>query len=483
MVFPVLYPKIVMDWLLSRNNTPAKRMKRQGSFHRTASRSHLAPSPYPSVAKCSPEGRESQSFVCDFQTALLRSQSLFPYFMLVAFEGGSLLRALLLLLAYPLILVLGPDEGISIKIMVFISFCGLRVKDAEIVSRAVLPKFYLENMNVYSYEVLASTKKRVVVSRMPRVMIGAFLEEYLGVGEVVGAELQEPYIVTKEASGPSSVMPRSKYPKPLIFHDGRLAFLPTPLSSLFLFLYLPFGLTLAIARVLIGTILPYNLAIALGPFSGFKLHVHNPPTKNPNPNPKGVLYVCNHRTLLDPLMLTAALGRPLTAVTYSLSPVSEILSPIRTVRLTRNRAVDARKLQKLLSEGDVVICPEGTTCREPYLLRFSALFAELTDNMVPCAVDARISMFYGTTASGFKWLDPIFFLMNPRPVYEIRFLGLLPKEMSCGGGLKGVDVANGIQRMLGEELGFECTSLTRKDKYLMLAGNEGIVDERRNKRH
>lgn len=277
-------------------------------------------------------------------------------------------------------------------------------------------------------------------------------------------------------------MPRNKYPKPLIFHDGRLAFLPTPLSSLFLFLYFPFGLTLAIARVLIGTILPYNLTISLGPFSGFKLQVHNPPTKNPNPNPKGVLYVCNHRTLLDPLMLAGALARPLTAVTYSLSPVSELLSPIRTVRLTRNRATDAHKLQKLLSEGDVVICPEGTTCREPYLLRFSALFAELTDNMVPVAVEARVSMFYGTTASGFKWLDPLFFLMNPRPVYEIRVLGLLPKEMSCGGGLKGVDVANGIQRMLGEELGFECTSLTRKDKYLMLAGNEGIVNERRSKR-
>lgn len=110
--------------------------------------------------------------------------------MLVAFEGGSLLRALFLLLAYPLILVLGLNEGISIKIMVFISFCGLRKKDVEIVSRAVLPKFYLENLNVYSYEVLASTKRRVVVSRMPRVMVEGFLKEYLGVGEVVGAELQ-----------------------------------------------------------------------------------------------------------------------------------------------------------------------------------------------------------------------------------------------------------------------------------------------------
>jgi hypothetical protein len=47
--------------------------------------------------------------------------------------------------------------------------------------------------------------------------------------------------------------------------------------------------------------------------------------------PVGVLFTCSHRMLLDPIFLSAALGRLVAAVTYSLSRLSEFLSPIRTV--------------------------------------------------------------------------------------------------------------------------------------------------------
>ncbi|XP_022847692.1 glycerol-3-phosphate acyltransferase 1-like [Olea europaea var. sylvestris] len=291
---------------------------------------------------------------------------------------------------------------------------------------------------------------------------------------------KEAYVINKEDSkiGANSVMPREKYPKPLVFHDGRLAFLPTPFATLVMFMWIPIGFVLAIFRLFVGICLPYKMAIFLGTSSGVNLRIKGcAPLKSQNG--KGVLYVCTHRTLLDPVFLSTSLGKPLTAVTYSLSQMSEIIAPIKTVRLTRDRKQDGETMQKLLSEGDLVVCPEGTTCREPYLLRFSSLFAELADEIVPVAINTNVTMFYGTTASGLKCLDPIFFLMNPRPTYRVQILGMVPKELTCAGGKSSHEVANYIQRQLAHALGFECTTLTRRDKYMMLAGNEGVIQDNR----
>lgn len=530
MVFPVVLLKL-LDWvlyqLLAKSCYRAARKMRNPSL-----KSSQQPSLYPSVSKCSLEGRDSDTLVCDIHGTLLRSQSFFPYFMLVAFEGGSIVRAFLLLLSCPVLWVL--DYELKLRVMIFISFCGLRLKDMENVSRAVLPKFYLEKLNLKAYEVLASTRKKVVFTSVPRVMVEGFLKEYLGVGNVIGSELhtvghyytglpsgsgllvkhralkeffgdtkpdiglgslslhdhlfislcKEAYVVNKEESKScaSSVMPREKYPKPLIFHDGRLAFFPTPSATLSMFMWLPLGIILAIFRLFIGIFLPYKLTLLLSSWSGVNIHFKGFKTPSRSNHKKGVLYVCTHRTLLDPVFLSTSLGKPLTAVTYSLSKMSEFIAPLRTVRLTRDRKQDGNTMQRLLSEGDLVVCPEGTTCREPYLLRFSSLFAELADEIVPVAVNSHVSMFYGTTASGLKCLDPIFFLMNPKPSYYLEVLPKLPRELTCAGGKSSFEVANYIQRKLADALGFECTTLTRKDKYMMLAGNEGIVlDNKRRK--
>uniref|UniRef100_A0A803L4H6 Uncharacterized protein n=2 Tax=Chenopodium quinoa TaxID=63459 RepID=A0A803L4H6_CHEQI len=128
----------------------------------------------------------------------------------------------------------------------------------------------------------------------------------------------------------------------------------------------------------------------------------------------------------------------------------------------------------MLSKGSVVVCPEGTTCRERYLLRFSPLFAEMTDDIVPVALEVKVNMFYGTTASGIKALDPIFFLLNPYPYYYVNILENVPKSHTCGsGGWSNIDVANYVQAEIAKSLGYTCTLLTRKDKYMMLAGNTG----------
>ncbi|KAH7578419.1 hypothetical protein JRO89_XS01G0379500 [Xanthoceras sorbifolium] len=536
MEFPMVILKLA-EWILYQllaNSCyrAAKKMRSYGFFSRNPSPkspSQQQPPLYPSVTKCDLENRGFDTLVCDMNGVLLRSQSVFPYFMLVAFEGGSILRAFLLLLSCLVLWVL--DYEMKLRVMIFISFCGLKKKNMESVSRAVLPKFYLENLNAHAYDVLASTGSRVVFTSVPRVMVEGFLTEFLRVDGVVGTELhtvgnyftglvsgsgllvkhralneyygdrkpeiglgtsslhdhlflshcKEAYVVNKEDS--SSIMPRNKYPKPLIFHDGRLAFLPTPLATLCMFMWLPLGIVLAIFRLFVGIMLPYKLAIFLATWSGVEIRLKGRAPSSSTSHPrKGVLFVCTHRTLLDPVFLSTSLAKSLTAVTYSLSKMSEILAPIRTVRLTRDRKKDGETMQRLLSEGDLVVCPEGTTCREPYLLRFSSLFAELADDIVPVAMNTHVSMFYGTTASGLKCLDPIFFLMNPKPSYHIHILGKMPRELTCSGGKSSHQVANYIQRQLGDALGFECTTFTRRDKYLMLAGNEGFVHDNKTKK-
>ncbi|ONK59708.1 uncharacterized protein A4U43_C08F9550 [Asparagus officinalis] len=57
---------------------------------------------FPTVDKCSSDGREKHTVVADLDGTLLCGRSSFPYFALVAFEVGGILRLLFLLLLTPL---------------------------------------------------------------------------------------------------------------------------------------------------------------------------------------------------------------------------------------------------------------------------------------------------------------------------------------------------------------------------------------------
>lgn len=485
---------------------------------------------YPSQDKLS-----GQVLMCDVEGGLLRSSSTFPYFMLVALEGGGFLRGLLLLLLYPVVCLVSYEVGL--RLMVMVAFCGLR-KNGFRVGRVVLPKFFLEDVGLEGFEVLRRGGKRACVSSMPRVMVEEFLKEYLEVEVVLGRELKqfggyytglmeeeskawegmsskelfgregdmnagvigfgghlnslhhrllshckEVYFVSEAEKRSWHPLPRSAYPKPLIFHDGRIAFRPTPASTLCMLLWLPIGIAVAVSRTFIFLYLPYTVSTPILAFLGIYCRLTTTTTsssaaRKPESSPKhrGQLYVCNHRTLLDPLYISATLKRHVTASTYSISRVAEFLSPIKTVRLSRNREADRARMELLLKEGDLVVCPEGTTCREPYLLRFSPLFTELSHEVTPVALKVGFGMFYGTTASGFKGVDPLYFVMNPFPWYDMVFM-----EKVATGSIDGKEccssreVANYVQEKMAKVLGFECTARTRRDKYLMLAGNEGRV--------
>ncbi|KAM0958198.1 hypothetical protein ACFX13_023939 [Malus domestica] len=490
---------------------------------------------FSTIDRCPSIGREKHTVMADMDGTLLRGRSSFPYFALVAFEVGGILRLLFLLLASPLIglLYYFVSESAGIRVMVFATFAGMRVSDIESVARAVLPKFYAGDLHSETWRVFSSCGKRCVLTANPRIMVEPFLKEFLGADLVLGTEIDtyrgratgwvlNPGVLVGEAKAnalnkafgkePSSapdiglgdrktdypfmklckesyVVPATpeveavshdKLPKPIVFHDGRLAQKPSPLMALLIILWIPVGFLLACLRVAAGSLLPMHVVYYAFWALGVRVYIKGtpPPPAKKSTGQTGVLFICSHRTLLDPIFLSTALGRPIPAVTYSLSRLSELISPIKTVRLTRDRVKDANQIKELLEQGDLVICPEGTTCREPFLLRFSALFAELTDELVPVAMSNRMSMFHGTTARGWKGMDPFYFFMNPSPAYEVTFLNKLPYEMTCGAGKSSHDVANYIQRNIAASLSYECTTFTRKDKYRALAGNDGIVAEK-----
>lgn len=137
-----------------------------------------------------------QTLVCDIDGVLLRQHSskhfhtFFPYFMLVAFEGGSIIRAILLLLSCSFLWAL--QQETKLKILSFITFSGLRVKDMDNVSRSVLPKFFLENLNLQVYDIWARTGySKVLFTSLPQVIVERFLREHLNADDVIGTKLQE----------------------------------------------------------------------------------------------------------------------------------------------------------------------------------------------------------------------------------------------------------------------------------------------------
>ncbi|XP_042510922.1 glycerol-3-phosphate acyltransferase 5-like [Macadamia integrifolia] len=442
-----------------------------------------------------------KSVVLELEGTLLKDPDPFSYFMLVAFEACGLIRFSLLLLVWPVIFLLDllgmGDAGL--KLTIFVAFAGVRESKIESVARAVLPKFYMNDLDMEAWRVFSSYDKRVVVTKTPRVMVERFVKEHLRAHQVIGRELVVNRLglatgFVKDEFGSPSFQSLCKEklhrplignwmgdddqfvrPVPVIFHDGRLVKRPTPSTALVILLWFPVGIILATIRIVVGLMLPMSIFLYIIPLFGMKIIVKGkpPPTSPASRTNTGVLFVCTHRTLLDPVALSIVMGRKVSAVTYSISRFSEILSPIPTVRLTRKRDVDAERIKRELTKGDLVVCPEGTTCREPFLLRFSALFAELTNQIVPVAMNCRVGFFHATTARGWKALDHIYFFMNPSPVYEVTFLNQLPVEATCSAGKNPHDVANYVQGILGETLGFECTKFTRKDKYRVLAGTTG----------
>ncbi|KAK3031386.1 hypothetical protein RJ639_036094 [Escallonia herrerae] len=357
------------------------------------------------ISKCRIEGRANQTVAADLDGTLLVSRSAFPYFLLVALEAGSLVRALLLLASVPFVYLvyLFVSESVAIETFIFISFAGLRIRDIELASNSVLPKFYAEDVHPQTWKVFNSFGKRYIITANPRIMVEHFVKNFLGADKVLGTELEvsksgratgfvkkpgvlvgenkkaaivkefgtnlpdlglgdretdhdfmsickEGYMVPRTKCEP---LPRNKLLSPVIFHEGRLVQRPSPLVALLTFLWMPIGIVLSILRVYLNIPLPERIVRYNYKILGIKLIVKGTPPPPPKNGQSGVLF--------------------------------------------------------------------------------------------------------------------------------ITFLNQLPPELTCKTGKSAIEVANYIQRVMAGALGFECTNLTRKDKYAMMAGTDGRVQTKKEK--
>lgn len=142
-----------------------------------------------------------KSVAAQLEGALLISSGLFPYFVLVALEAGGPLRAVALLLFYPIIWLLNlmHHRTAALHAMIFISTFGLKIQSIKAVAKATLQKFFLEDLRDKAFRVFSGCGgKRYVLTCLPRVMVEPFLREYLDADCVIGTELK---VIGRTCSG------------------------------------------------------------------------------------------------------------------------------------------------------------------------------------------------------------------------------------------------------------------------------------------
>ncbi|CAN6887417.1 unnamed protein product [Brassica oleracea] len=317
------------------------------------------------------------SVVSEFEGTLLNRDDPFSYFMLLSFDASGVIRFALLLFLWPVTALLNvfSYKNAALKLMIFVATAGLRESEIELVARDVLPKFYMDDLSMDTW------------TRMPRLMVERFAKQYLIAEEVIGSGSlilksvsllllhvnnwyranREPiwfcyrFVDQKPRLGlgrrPASIKFISlcegnqqvevQPPKPVIFHDGGLMKRPTPANALIILLWFPFGIILSVRSL-------SQCGSYLVSFCRVTVKGRPPPKAG---NSRGVLFVCNHRrAMIDPLVISYALGRSIPAVLISeLSRFYDILSPVPIVWFTRNRDVDAVvMMEKELSKGDLV---------------------------------------------------------------------------------------------------------------------------------
>ncbi len=82
------------------------------------------------------------------------------------------------------------SESSTIRLLIFLAFAGLRVRKIESVTRATLPKFFLEDVHPVTWRLFSSFGQRYVFTGAPRIMLEWFARDFLVADGVIGTKIQ-----------------------------------------------------------------------------------------------------------------------------------------------------------------------------------------------------------------------------------------------------------------------------------------------------
>ncbi|KAK1425173.1 hypothetical protein QVD17_20519 [Tagetes erecta] len=147
---------------------------------------------FPLISEYNSSSVSHRSIASDLDGTLLKARLSFPYYIFIAIESGSLLRGLILLISLPIIslVYIFVSKDLSGKLMIFITFCGIKIRDIKVASRSVLPRFYAADVRRDSFQVFDNCQRKVIVTANPVVMVETFAKEVLGAEKVLGTEIE-----------------------------------------------------------------------------------------------------------------------------------------------------------------------------------------------------------------------------------------------------------------------------------------------------
>ena len=172
----------------------------------------------------------------------------------------------------------------------------------------------------------------------------------------------------------------------------------------------------------------------------------------------GVLYICNHQSFLDPVLMSLALRRPISYMArdtlFRFPPFRWLIRSFNAFPVKRGTAdTGALKeaLRRLIAGGQVVVFAEGTRTRDarigPLLPGVSLLIERGAEWTVPVVIDGAVECWPRWQALP---LPGSIAVRYGRPIHKSEVAGLEPEELLGRIRREMIEMQADMRRRLGK---------------------------------